>query len=60
MTAPRRGHLFHARGKLYGRCYDCGGIVRVDKPLLGSLHLCVPEDYGPPPPKSPPIWRRRK
>jgi hypothetical protein len=26
--------------KLFGRCLNCGGIIRLDKPLLGSLHLC--------------------
>ena len=23
------------------RCEDCGKIVKVNKPLLGDLHLCV-------------------
>lgn len=35
------GQIVAVGGKLYGRCADCGEIVRVDKWLLGSLHYCV-------------------
>lgn len=32
-------------GKAYAVCRDCGSIVRFDKPLLGSLHICtLPEE----------------
>lgn len=32
-------------GKVYEVCGKCGQIVRFDKPLLGSLHICVtPEE----------------
>lgn len=27
--------------RLYGRCAACGQVIRVNKPLLGSLHLCT-------------------
>lgn len=27
-------------GKQYGHCAACGEIVRLNKPFIGSLHLC--------------------
>jgi len=30
-----------SRGKLYRICADCNGLVRIDKFLFGSLHICV-------------------
>jgi len=31
--------------KLMAVCVDCGKIVRVDKPILGSAHFCTtPEE----------------
>lgn len=35
------GQLITVGGKLYGRCAECGDIVRADKWLFGSLHYCV-------------------
>lgn len=29
--------------KVYLRCLGCGKIVRVNKPLIGSFHLCAEE-----------------
>jgi len=29
-----------AGGKIYDTCGDCGQLVRVNKPLFGSLHIC--------------------
>lgn len=32
-------------GKLMSACPDCGQIVRLDKPFVGSLHICTtPEE----------------
>jgi hypothetical protein len=32
-------------GKLMSVCPDCGQVVRLDKPFLGSLHICTtPEE----------------
>lgn len=31
------------QGKLYATCQTCGSLVRLNKPLLGSLHLCYHE-----------------
>ena len=31
-------------GKAYSVCADCGSIVRVNKPVLGPLHFCVPAE----------------
>jgi hypothetical protein len=28
-------------GSLREVCPDCGEIVRIDKPVLGSLHICT-------------------
>ena len=30
--------------KIYDVCYDCGGIVCMNKFLLGALHVCVLPD----------------
>lgn len=27
-------------GKWYGRCANCGGVVRINKPIIGGLHFC--------------------
>ena len=36
---------FVVGNKLMGKCYDCGKIIRIDKPILGSIHLCLlPEE----------------
>ncbi len=26
----------------YGRCGRCGKVIRINKPLIGSLHFCEP------------------
>jgi len=32
-------------GKAWAVCGNCGKIIRFDKPLLGSLHICtLPEE----------------
>lgn len=31
-------------GKWYGQCTDCGKIVRINKPIFGSLHVCLNDD----------------
>lgn len=36
------GQIVAVGVKIYGRCHDCRDLVRVDKWLFGSLHLCVP------------------
>ena len=30
--------------KTYADCPRCGEVVRVNKPLLGALHLCITDD----------------
>lgn len=30
-----------SNGKIYEVCDACGEIVRTNKPLLGSVHICV-------------------
>lgn len=36
----RNGELVEVGGRLLARCQRCGSIVRVDKPVLGGIHLC--------------------
>ncbi len=37
-----RGEIVELRdGKLYALCSDCGGMVRMNKPIVGSLHFCT-------------------
>lgn len=31
-------------GKLYAVCPDCGQLVRINKPIIGSLHVCLSEE----------------
>lgn len=31
-------------GKLYDVCGTCGKIIRMDKPIFGSLHICLNEE----------------
>ena len=28
-------------GKIYARCSACGKIVRINKPIIGDIHVCV-------------------
>ena len=40
------GEIRQLGRKAYGLCADCGRLVRIDKPVLGSLHLCNPGEEG--------------
>ena len=31
-------------GKLMAVCRNCGKIIRLDKPLFGSIHVCATEE----------------
>lgn len=33
-------NLFRVGSKLYGICTQCDSVVRIDKPIIGSLHFC--------------------
>ncbi len=44
---------------LYARCAQCGRIVRLNKPLLGSLHVCT-LDINLPEPWDPAALRERR
>jgi hypothetical protein len=35
-----KGERIDRNGKRYGMCSGCRIIVRLDKPIFGSLHLC--------------------
>jgi len=32
--------MFVVGNKLYGECCGCGKIVRINKSIFGSLHIC--------------------
>ena len=38
------GEVVEVIGKHYSRCFDCDSIVRVDKPIFGSFHICKNND----------------
>lgn len=35
-----QGKVVEIWGKVYALCDECGRLVRVNKPILGSLHVC--------------------
>ena len=39
----KRGKLAAIGGKTYEVCKDCRQMIRIDKPLVGSLHFCATE-----------------
>jgi len=45
-------------GRLFDVCRDCGGIVRLDKPLFGSLHICTTDEEREAHPRK--IWTEYK
>lgn len=46
LSQLKPGQVVVINGKSYGRCADCDGIVRIDKWLIGSVHLCNPPSQG--------------
>jgi hypothetical protein len=40
MERMMRGEEVFVDGKTYAICGDCRRVIRTNKPLLGSLHLC--------------------
>lgn len=35
-----KGKIVEIMGKYWACCADCNSVVRVDKPFIGSLHVC--------------------
>ena len=35
-----RGEIVVVGNKMYMMCQNCGKIVQINKPILGSLHSC--------------------
>jgi len=35
---------FVVGNRLMGKCYACGKIIRINKPFLGSMHLCLTDE----------------
>jgi ribosomal protein S14 len=40
-------NLIVVGGKIYARCPECGRLVRLNKPVIGSIHYC-PQDFKEP------------
>lgn len=40
----RKGKLIVTNGKIYGWCEGCDSLVRVNKPILRSIHVCAGND----------------
>ena len=38
------GEIIKVGNKLFGRCARCKKIVRINKPLIGDLHICEEEN----------------
>jgi len=38
-----KDEIITAGNKLYVRCPDCHSLVRINKPIFGSLHVCAEE-----------------
>lgn len=36
--------MFTVGNKLMGRCGVCGKLVRIDKPIFGSIHFCLSDE----------------
>ncbi len=36
--------LIIAGSKIYAQCPTCGSLVRINKPLFGSLHICLSDE----------------
>lgn len=34
-------NLIITNGKIYGYCLNCGKLVRINKPIIGSMHVCA-------------------
>lgn len=39
------GQIYVIGRKVYAKCPDCGGFVRLNKPIIGDLHFCVPRKH---------------
>ena len=39
----RKGKLININGSIYGMCSDCHSMIKVNKFLFGSLHMCKKE-----------------
>lgn len=43
-TVPYYPQVLRVGNKLYCRCLTCGDVIRLNKPILGSLHLCLTDE----------------
>ena len=33
--------IYVVGNKLYAVCLDCGSLVQLNKPIIGSMHVCT-------------------
>jgi hypothetical protein len=38
------GHVYEVGGKLMGVCANCEKLIRIDKPIFGSMHVCATDE----------------
>lgn len=41
MNKPQIGKITNSNGKMYTICQCCYKLVRIDKFMIGSLHVCL-------------------
>jgi hypothetical protein len=37
-----RGEVVAVGTKLYAMCRECRSVVRINKPIIGDIHICAP------------------
>lgn len=47
MERMRGGEEVFVNGKVYALCPQCRQVIRMNKPLIGSLHLCTTAESVP-------------
>ena len=40
LIAMSKGKFIDRNGKRYGMCHDCRRIIRIDRTVFGSMHIC--------------------
>lgn len=40
----QHGEWVEVGGKIYAMCGVCGDVIRVNKPIVGSMHFCLTDE----------------
>lgn len=46
LALPAHGQVLVVGKRLYAKCDECNSLVRLNKPILGCLHICKEEAPG--------------